>query len=271
MEEIIPIEFSNHPVEIIELSLGDYRHNHLSAGFGHTFWVVSAILSECLDTNRLLKLDDSTWWYGKWCDFFKPFYLQTSLEQAEKDGIPVKKININLGNQEFRRLEKSEHVQSEQPKIMQQLLQFNEKTHSIISEKIQAVGEVDLACHLRLGYEMNFSKKNGRGDPIYDESEYVQQVKHLIDLHRLKRENIFCMTDSYTAIDYLRYSFNQPIKTLCLPSYNGVSNQIRNAENLYILLAEIEIAKRADSFIGAQFSQIPNLIKNLRSDNSFII
>ena len=231
-----------------------------SPGFGHCFEVITGIIRHCLLHKKYPVINDDDWWYGKWTDFFNPFWdEQEKKEKLEKctrkEIVDLDDIKIEFGYIYFQ----DDHLYRE---ILEKIYDIKESIKQKMQPAIDLYGDADLAIHMRIKY----GKRDHSNLDAY-KNAFDQALSH----DRLKLETkIFVLADDYQGVEFCRQYFDCQILTVCPKEFDGSVN-IRNPEGCYQLLTEIEIARLAKHFVGAEYSAIPRIINYLRHGKNVTI
>jgi|GEM_PF-5896159 len=263
------LNFSTSPKKVLEIDFGSREKWPWSAGFGHTFDIMIHFLCECLHEEYFPIINDSTWWYGRWCDFFEPFWDEAEkqrLLQVESISIEKRDVNIPTLNQ-YAEIRNRQYIKDMYDVVAKEIFKYNLRLFEKFSQ--ENTEQFDLAIHIRSGYEMK-GIQPCRKSPIYDISGYLEKMEEIISTENIVFDKIFLLTDSSKVPGIIEAFFDKEVVSFCPQGCTG-SVDDRSPENLELLLKEMDIAIKAKCFIGAKFSNIPNLINVFRNrENSYL-
>lgn len=170
------LNFSASPKKIIEIDFGSREKWPWSGGFGQTFDFMVHFLCECLHENYFPIIDDSTWWYGRWCDFFEPFWDEDQKNKLIQDtSIPRERKDINVPTLEERfELRNRGYVREMYDQIARTIFKFNADMSDEVNK--QDLNQFDLAVHIRCGYEMK-GFQSCRNSYIYSMHDYLKHIE----------------------------------------------------------------------------------------------
>ena len=158
-----------------------------------------------------------------------------------------------------RRKDKNKYIRDIND-ILNDIWRFNPQTRQSIADKIKELdikGEY-LAFHIRRGDKKSEAE-------LIEVANYMDRVKKL----NTETKNIFVMTDDYLVIEELQKDYSEyKFFTLCTENQQGYHQNDFNRttyekrkEAMLTLLADIEIAKQAEFFIGMSRSNLSILIE----------
>lgn len=209
-----------------------------------------------------------------WTDYFLPF--------SEPQNIDYNSLGINdflpgktVWNSKFTR-QKSIKLNNKQFKgncfaacqvIAKEIWHFNKEVKTCIDNKIKALNlpEQYICLHIR------------RGDKLHEAGQYAfPDVSQYIELYKNKSNitDYFVMTDDVSVIAELENKYrNYRFYTLAdtqtgfnIEAFNNSNKQFRY-NSIIALLTDIEIAKKANMFIGTYTSNIFRLVSLFKPIN----
>ena len=239
---------------IVELKLTSY--NETFSGFIDIVFCITELYISCQKNKKYLYLNTKNFYYGDWENFFIPFWSEKELKKLKQKKIPIEYTPFQgvLTHGVISYLTKYHFS-------YKNLIQLNQKTKDKIYCEINQLPKIDLVIHIRC---------YGGSTPM---KKYIKKVDWLLKLFDEEIKTIFIMTDIYSSFEYFKqYLPNKTVITLCPKYYDGVESNIRGVENLYLLLKEVEIAKKSKFFIGLNRSQVSReLIIQERKEHSYVV
>ncbi len=250
--------------------------NFRNSGFGSCFnlTVVAYVYAQHHGHDFVLFSQDSDICNTVWTDYFLPFAEQQNIcdENFDIDNfLPIQTIwnykftgqnNIILNNKQF----KGNCFEACQV-IAKEIWSFNEETQICIDNKIKKLNmpKKYICLHIRQGDKLREIKER----EFPDVSQYIKlahKISSIIDF--------FVMTDDVRVVEKLKNKYkNYNFYTLAdmqtgfdIRTYNNKDKQFRYNSTI-ALLTDVEIAKKADIFIGTYSSNIFRLVSLFKKTN----
>ena len=241
--------------EVTRPKLTGGEHTTLTPGFFHFLMCLTSCINYALKHDYYVWLDDADWEYGHWKDYFEPFWNEEKQRKILSLNLPIIDGDVFNEKNDFG-LNYLKLAQNIPPVVNQfSLFKINNNMQEYIIQTIKEVGLPNRysACQIRLG-DMQLR----RGFTLQDR---LDEIDNVVD------NNIFIMTDDYSAIEYIKKHTNYDIYSATPKSYDGDPKKIRTAENLKLLLAEIIIAQKAANFISSP-SQVSNFVHMINASRA---
>ncbi|GAA6211713.1 hypothetical protein NBRC116602_14540 [Hyphomicrobiales bacterium 4NK60-0047b] len=238
---------------MIKVKIG--RKGSVHPGFGH---IVMALLgfSHLAHLKKVsLLIEDEEWSYGRWEEFFDAPQLSGKASSIEFYDCTMKDGDYGLSLWKRYIKEDSEFYLP----YLCDLIKPKPGVITDITEELALDSEFKsdyLSIHLRLGDKV---QQHGMSLEIA-----ALKLKDEIDKIGNTR-NIFVMTDDYRGLLAFQNVLNDRINIVsnCPENYLGDPQRIRSADNLKLLLSEINFAVHSKYFIGTA-SAVSLIIYSLR-------
>ena len=239
-------------------------------GLGHQLTSLCYLLLYCQTHNIYPLINDNPKnAYGKWTDYFEPFWdeilkqellLQFSdLPVIEKDLVSWKASRSELWGESW--IELTEDIKD----IFSKIFILNKSSNAMIAEKIQ-----------ELNLPVQYSSVHVRRGDKKDQFNEYGQLSDLQIIRKLEKAlinksvaNVFLMTDDYHIVEIMRSKTSFQIYTLCSPSNDGNPDRLRTSSGHTIdLLTEITIAKNSGSHFQTVNTRVSKVVRLLRKDEN---
>ena len=259
------MNLTNSPSSIMNIQYGAHR-----PGLGHQLTSLCYLLLYCQIHNIYPVINDNPKnAYGKWTDYFKPFWDETLKEKLllqfndipviEKDLISWASSRSGLFGESWKEL--TEDIKD----IFLDIFIINKPSNTMIAEKIQELNLPNQysSVHIRRGDKNDQFKEYGQQSDI----QIIRELeKSLIDK---SIANVFLMTDDYHIVDIMRSRTSFQIYTLCSPSTDGNSDRLRTSRGHTVdLLTDITVAKNSGSHFQTVNTRVSKIVRLLRKDEN---
>lgn len=258
------MHFTNCPTSIRSIQYGAHR-----PGLGHQITSLCYELHYCRTHNiyPVIK-DDPTNAYGRWTDYFEPFWDDDQRQEilAKFGHIPVIERDLVKWNASRALLfgQNWADLSEDIKEIFLNIFVIKEPVRKLISAKIQ---NLDLPDH--------YSSVHVRRGDKNDQFKEYGQASNLDVVRALEKEligrsvvNVFLMTDDYQIVELMRNETPFHIFTLCSPSHDGNPDRLRKSQGHTLdLLTDISIAQNAVSHFQTVNTRVSKLVRILRGDN----
>ncbi len=256
-----------------------------NCGFGSEIILLLKIMSFC-EINKIDLIISSQNWNCKykkgWNDYFLPFFEDEYIKKpiyikkTYLDNFPIFYSNeklIKINNNEINEIYRftkwweiiinkwsCDDLFSKMVTNINKIWKFNKFTYNLIQKRIKILNLQNYdTFHIRRGDKVN--SKKGFEEKEANICEYKLYKKYQ------KSKNVYIMTDDKSVLDNDKNAVSLCYKNggHCQREFNS-NDKILKYVDILILLTEIEIARRANIFVGTLSSNLTKLIYLLRNN-----
>lgn len=263
--DINRMDFTRSPSGMMRI-----RYGHHWPGLGHQLTSLCYILHYCSmhDIYPLIE-DSSTNAYGKWTDYFEPFW-----NEDEKQGLLRKSGSIPITDGDIVDWSWSRSglfgagwsdLSDSIQEIFRGIFVIKQSVNKAIVERINLMKLPDQysSVHIRRGDKNTQFKDYGKQSDL----QIIRELEKVLTDKSV--ENVFLMSDDYQIVEIMRRQTPFQIFTLCSPTSDGHAGRLRTSKGHTLdLLTDISVANNADSHYQTVNTRVSKMIRILRRDKN---
>ena len=259
------MKFSDSPSSVMRIEYGSHW-----PGLGHQITTLCWLLHYCQTNNVYpVVVDDSNNAYGRWADYFEPFWDETQRNGLGSRVGELPSVVNNMRNfagcREGLFGETWESEVGRVREIFAEIFVLNGATMATIERRIE---ELTLpngysSAHIRRGDKNKQFKSYGR----MSNRRVVKDLKAFMADKSV--EDVFVMTDDFAIVKAMKRRSSIDVYTMCPDTSDGDPVRLRTSQGHTLdLLTELVVAERAEMHFQTVGTRVSRMVRLLRDDRN---